>query len=50
MNTEQPKHRGVFERKRGSGVWWIPIVGPLVGGLLGGGLYEVAIRRRLPVG
>lgn len=33
----------------GSGVWWIPVVGPLVGGLLGGGLYEVAIRRRLPL-
>ncbi len=32
----------------GSGVWWVPIVGPLLGGLLGGGLYEVAIRRWLP--
>jgi glycerol uptake facilitator protein len=28
--------------------WWIPIVGPLIGGLLGGGAYQVLIRPYLP--
>jgi glycerol uptake facilitator protein len=32
----------------GSHVWWVPIAGPLVGGLLGGALYEGGIRRWLP--
>ena len=32
----------------GSQVFWIPIVAPLVGGILGAGLYDVAIRRWLP--
>lgn len=32
----------------GTGVWWVPVVGPLAGGLIGGGLYEVAIRPWLP--
>jgi glycerol uptake facilitator protein len=31
----------------GSGVWWIPIAGPLAGGLLGGGLYDLLIGRFL---
>lgn len=31
-----------------TGVWWIPIAGPLAGGLLGGGLYDLLIRRFLP--
>ena len=31
----------------GSGAWLIPIAGPLVGGLLGGGLYDLGIRRFL---
>jgi len=39
------RHNGLTD---GSGVWWVPIVGPVVGGLLGGGLYEVGIRRWLP--
>jgi len=39
------KHNGLTD---GSGVWWVPIVGPLVGGLIGGGLYEVGVRRWLP--
>lgn len=33
----------------GSGVWWVPIAGPLVGGLVGAAVYEVAIRRHLPL-
>jgi glycerol uptake facilitator protein len=28
--------------------WWIPIAGPLAGGLAGAGLYDLAIRRWLP--
>lgn len=33
----------------GSGVWWVPVAGPLLGGILGGGLYELALRRFLPL-
>jgi glycerol uptake facilitator protein len=32
----------------GSGAFWIPIAGPLAGGLLGAGLWDLAIRRYLP--
>jgi glycerol uptake facilitator protein len=32
----------------GSGVWWVPIAGPIVGGLIGGVVYDVGIRRFLP--
>lgn len=32
----------------GSHVWWVPVAGPLLGGVLGGGLYELGIRRFLP--
>src|SRR5580692_1992071 len=32
----------------GSMVFWIPIAGPLVGGLLGGAVYDFCIRKRLP--
>ncbi len=32
----------------GSGVWWVPIAGPLAGGLFGAWLYDTAIRRFLP--
>jgi len=31
-------------------VWWIPIVAPLVGGLIGGAIYDFGIRRFLPRG
>jgi len=31
----------------GSGAWLVPIVGPLLGGLLGSGLYDFGIRRFL---
>jgi glycerol uptake facilitator protein len=32
----------------GTGVFWVPILGPLVGGLLGAALYDFAIRPNLP--
>ncbi len=32
----------------GSGVWWVPVVGPLTGGVLGAWIYQAAIRRFLP--
>ena len=32
----------------GTGVWWVPIVAPLLGGIIGGGLYDFGIRRFLP--
>ncbi|MBM3737788.1 MAG: aquaporin family protein [Acidobacteria bacterium] len=32
----------------GSGVWIVPVVGPLIGGLLGAAAYDFLIRRHLP--
>ncbi|MEK7404031.1 MAG: MIP/aquaporin family protein [Acidobacteriota bacterium] len=32
----------------GTHVWWVPIAGPLLGGVLGAWLYEAGIRRFLP--
>jgi glycerol uptake facilitator protein len=31
----------------GARVWWVPVVAPLIGGLLGAGIYDFAIRRFL---
>ncbi|MGC2449693.1 MAG: MIP/aquaporin family protein [Candidatus Sulfotelmatobacter sp.] len=31
----------------GSHVWWVPIAGPLIGGLIGAGTYDFGIRRFL---
>jgi glycerol uptake facilitator protein len=33
----------------GSGVFWIPIAAPILGGLIGAGVWDLAIRRCLPV-
>ena len=30
------------------GYWWVPLVGPLLGGVLGGGAYQVLIHQFLP--
>jgi glycerol uptake facilitator protein len=32
----------------GTGVFWVPIVGPLLGGVIGGAAYDLVIRRILP--
>ncbi|MCR4411923.1 MAG: aquaporin, partial [Thermoguttaceae bacterium] len=34
--------------RAGGSWWWVPIVGPLVGGVLGGWIYDVLIARRHP--
>jgi glycerol uptake facilitator protein len=39
------KNNGLTDQ---TGVWWIPVVAPLTGGLLGAGLYDLAIRYFLP--
>lgn len=31
----------------GTHVWWIPVIAPLIGGLLGAGLYDFGVRRFL---
>jgi glycerol uptake facilitator protein len=37
-----------WEDQRGSLYFWVPIVGPLIGGLLGAGAYRLAIGRFMP--
>ncbi len=32
--------------RAGHGWWWVPIIGPLVGGVLGGGIYDVFVAPR----
>ncbi len=34
----------------GTRVWWVPVVAPLIGGLIGAGIYDFGIRRFLPRG
>lgn len=33
----------------GAATFWVPIVGPLIGGMIGGGAYDLLVRRFLPV-
>lgn len=35
---------GVFEA--GNGWWWVPIVGPLIGAVLGGGVYDLFVGKQ----
>jgi glycerol uptake facilitator protein len=37
-----------FRDPTGYPYWWIPVVGPLIGGLVGAGLYQALIGRHLP--
>jgi glycerol uptake facilitator protein len=39
---------GAFRDQTGYLYWWIPIVGPIIGGLVGAGLYQGLIGRFLP--
>lgn len=32
----------------GTRVWWVPVFAPLLGGVIGGGLYDFGVRRFLP--
>lgn len=41
-------YEGAFRDQTGYPYFWIPIVGPLVGGVLGAGLYQVLVGRFLP--
>jgi glycerol uptake facilitator protein len=37
-----------FRDQYGNLYFWVPIVGPLIGGLIGGGVYQLGISRQLP--
>ncbi|MFE9285247.1 MIP/aquaporin family protein [Streptomyces olivaceus] len=39
---------GAWRDQYGNFYFWVPIIGPLIGGLLGAGLYKVLISRFLP--
>src|SRR2546427_2954947 len=41
-------YHGAFNDQFGNAYWWVPIVGPLVGGVIGVGLYEVLVGRFPP--
>lgn len=38
-------HNGLTD---GSGVWWIPVAGPLAGGLIGAGIWDLILRPFIP--
>jgi glycerol uptake facilitator protein len=41
-------YHGTWRDQYGNLFFWIPIVGPLIGGLVGGGLYKYGLQRFLP--
>jgi glycerol uptake facilitator protein len=42
-------YKTAFQDQHGNVFFWVPIVGPLIGGLVGGGLYQITIGRTLPL-
>lgn len=34
--------------RSGNGWWWVPIIAPLIGGLLGAGLYKILVEMHHP--
>jgi glycerol uptake facilitator protein len=40
---------GAWRDQYGNFYFWVPIIGPLIGGVLGAGLYDALIGRNLPV-
>ncbi|GAA4680541.1 MIP/aquaporin family protein [Frondihabitans cladoniiphilus] len=41
-------YKNAWSDQNGTIFFWVPILGPLVGGLVGGGLYQATIGRALP--
>lgn len=41
-------YNGAFRDQYGSLYFWVPIVGPLIGGAVGGALYKFGVQRYLP--
>ncbi len=41
-------YHGAWRDQYGDLFWWIPIVGPIIGGLVGGGLYKYGLQQFLP--
>jgi len=41
-------YNGAWRDQYGGLYWWIPIVGPLIGGVVGGALYKFGLQRFLP--
>jgi glycerol uptake facilitator protein len=42
-------YKTAFQDQHGNVFFWVPILGPLVGGLVGGGLYQITVGRTLPL-
>jgi glycerol uptake facilitator protein len=38
-------YAGAWTDQNGTPYWWLPIVAPIIGGLIGGGLFQVCINR-----
>jgi glycerol uptake facilitator protein len=41
-------YQGAFRDQYGGLYWWVPIAGPLIGGIVGGALYKFGLQRFLP--